>query len=82
MTVEKNLLQVVENMSKLVEFQKSTAEFMQAQLEANELLAKRLREAEAKIAIIQGQQHIVDVISNLNNKKQSDWVNDEGERDG
>jgi hypothetical protein len=82
MTVEKNLLQVVENMSKLVEFQKSTAEFMQAQLEANELLAKRLREVEAKIAIIQGQQHIVDVISNLNNKKQSDWVNDEGERDG
>ena len=48
MTVEKNLLQVVENMSKLVEFQKSTAEFMQAQLEANEFLAKRIKELDTK----------------------------------
>ena len=72
MTVEKNLLQLVENMSKLVEFQKSTAEFMHAQLEANELLAKQLREVEAKIAIIQGQQHIVDIVSNLGNRERGE----------
>ena len=47
--LEENLLKIVESIDNIVQTQRSVQEFMQGQLEANEFLAKRIKELETRV---------------------------------
>ena len=65
----KTITSLVESMRDLVGFQEKNQESMHAQLEANEFLSKRIKDLETKVLIMQSQQHVIDIVSNISRQK-------------
>ena len=47
--LEENLVKIVDSIETIIQTQRSVQEFMQGQLEANEYLAKRIKELETRV---------------------------------
>ena len=63
--LEENLLKIVESIDNIVQTQRSVQEFMHGQMEANEFLAKRIKELEGKVAIAENERNVMSAISGL-----------------
>lgn len=63
--LEENLLKIVESIDNIVQTQRSVQEFMQGQLEANEFLAKRIKELETRVLMAENDKNVMSAISGL-----------------
>lgn len=63
--LEENLLKIVESIDNIVQTQRSVQEFMQGQLEANEFLAKRIKELEGRVAIAENEKNVMNAVSGI-----------------
>ena len=63
--LEENLLKIVESIDNIVQTQRSVQEFMHGQMEANEFLAKRIKELESRVAIAENERNVMNVVSGV-----------------
>jgi len=63
--LEENLLKIVDSIEGIIDTQRSVQEFMQGQLEANEFLAKRIKELETRVLIAENDKNVMSAISGL-----------------
>tara|TARA_R100001129_G_C5315885_1_gene246380 strand:- start:199 stop:486 length:288 start_codon:yes stop_codon:yes gene_type:complete len=63
--LEETLVKIVDSIDTIVTTQRSVQEFMQGQLEANEFLAKRIKELETKVMMAEHTNRVIDTISGI-----------------
>tara|TARA_R100000541_G_scaffold50532_1_gene57735 strand:- start:620 stop:862 length:243 start_codon:yes stop_codon:yes gene_type:complete len=63
--LEENLLKIVDSIEGVIDTQRSVQEFMQGQLEANEFLAKRIKELETRVLMAENDKNVMSAISGL-----------------
>jgi len=63
--LEENLLKIVDSIEGIIDTQRSVQEFMQGQLEANEFLAKRIKELETRVLMAENDKNVMSAISGL-----------------
>ncbi|HAT65949.1 MAG TPA: hypothetical protein DCS66_15360 [Flavobacteriaceae bacterium] len=73
----KTITSLVESMRDLAEFQQKIVEQIHAQKEVNGFLSKRIKDLETKVLIMQSQQHVIDIVSNISRQKPMKEVFDE-----
>ena len=73
----KTITSLVESMRDLAEFQQKIVEQIHAQKEVNGFLSKRIKDLETKVLIMQSQQHVIDIVSNILRQKPMKEVSSE-----
>ena len=73
----KIMTNLVNSMGDLIGLQQKNQEFMHAQLEANEFLSKRIKALETRVIMMQSQQHLINVVSNISRQQPMKEVFDE-----
>ena len=63
--LEETLVKIVDSIDTIVTTQRSVQEFMQGQLEANEFLAKRIKELETKVMMAEHTNRVIDTNSGI-----------------
>lgn len=63
--LEENLVKIVDSIETIIKTQRSVQDFMQGQLEANEFLAKRIKQLEGRVAMAENDRNVMTAISNL-----------------
>jgi|TARA_R100000995_G_scaffold82107_1_gene55625 hypothetical protein len=63
--LEETLVKIVDSIDTIVTTQRSVQEFMQGQLEANEFLAKRIKELETRVLMAENDKNVMNAISGL-----------------
>ena len=63
--LEETLVKIVDSIDTIVTTQRSVQEFMQGQLEANEFLAKRIKELETRVLMAENDKNVMSAISGL-----------------
>ena len=62
---EENLVKIVDSIETIIKTQRSVQDFMQGQLEANEFLAKRIKELETRVLMAENDKNVMNAISGL-----------------
>ncbi len=63
--LEENLVKIVDSIETIIQTQQKVQEFMQGQLEANEFLAKRIKELEGRVAIAENERNVMNAVSGI-----------------
>jgi len=63
--LEENLVKIVDSIETIIQAQRSVQEFMHGQMEANEFLAKRIKELEDRVAIAENERNVMNVVSGV-----------------
>ena len=63
--LEETLVKIVDSIDTIVTTQRSVQEFMQGQLEANEFLAKRIKELETRVLMAENDKNVMNALSGL-----------------
>ena len=63
--LEENLVKIVDSIETIIQTQQKVQEFMQGQLEANEFLAKRIKELEGRVAIAENDRNVMNAVSGI-----------------
>jgi len=63
--LEENLVKIVDSIETIIQTQQKVQEFMQGQMEANEFLAKRIKELEGRVAIAENDRNVMNAISGI-----------------
>jgi hypothetical protein len=77
----KSLEKRVSNLEKFVEdivgFQQKMVEHIHTQKEVNEFLSKCIKKVETRVIMMQSQQHVIDIVSNISRQQPMKEVFDE-----
>ena len=63
--LEENLVKIVSSIETIIQTQQKVQEFMQGQMEANEFLAKRIKELEGRVAIAENERNVMNAVSGI-----------------
>jgi cell fate (sporulation/competence/biofilm development) regulator YmcA (YheA/YmcA/DUF963 family) len=63
--LEENLVKIVDSIETIIQTQQKVQEFMQGQMEANEFLAKRIKELEGRVAIAENERNVMNAVSGI-----------------
>ncbi len=63
--LEENLVKIVDSIETIIQTQQKVQEFMHGQMEANEFLAKRIKELEGRVAIAENERNVMNVVSGV-----------------
>ena len=63
--LEENLVKIVDSIETIIQTQRSVQEFMHGQMEANEFLAKRIKELESRVAIAENERNVMNAVSGI-----------------
>ena len=63
--LEENLVKIVDSIETIIKTQRSVQDFMQGQLEANEFLAKRIKQLEGRVAMAENDKNVIDAVSGI-----------------
>ena len=63
--LEENLVKIVDSIETIIQTQQKVQEFMQGQMEANEFLAKRIKELEGRVAIAENEKNVMNAVSGI-----------------
>ncbi len=63
--LEENLVKIVDSIETIIQTQRGVQEFMHGQMEANEFLAKRIKELEGRVAIAENERNVMNVVSGV-----------------
>ena len=63
--LEENLVKIVDSIETIIQTQQKVQEFMQGQLEANEFLAKRIKELEGRVALAENERNVMNAVSGI-----------------
>ena len=63
--LEENLVKIVDSIETIIQTQQKVQEFMQGQMEANEFLAKRIKELEGRVAIAENERNVMNAVSGV-----------------
>lgn len=63
--LEENLVKIVDSIETIISTQQKVQDFMQAQLEANEFLAKRIKVLEGKVALAENERNVMNAVSGI-----------------
>ena len=63
--LEETLVKIVDSIDTIVTTQRSVQEFMQGQLEANEFLAKRIKELETRVLMAENDKNVMNALPGL-----------------
>ncbi len=63
--LEQNLVKIVGSIETIIQTQQKVQEFMQGQMEANEFLAKRIKELEGRVAIAENERNVMNAVSGI-----------------
>ena len=63
--LEENLDKIVDSIETIIQTQQKVQEFMQGQMEANEFLAKRIKELEGRVAIAENERNVMNAVSGI-----------------
>ena len=63
--LEENLVKIVDSIETIIQTQQKVQDFMQAQLEANEFLAKRIKVLEGKVALAENERNVMNAVSGI-----------------
>ena len=63
--LEENLVKIVDSIETIIQTQQKVQDFMQGQMEANEFLAKRIKELEGRVAIAENERNVMNAVSGI-----------------
>lgn len=63
--LEENLVKIVDSIETIIQTQQKVQEFMQGQMEANEFLAKRIKELEGRVALAENERNVMNAVSGI-----------------
>ena len=63
--LEENLVKIVDSIETIIKTQRSVQDVMQGQLEANEFLAKRIKQLEGRVAMAENDKNVIDAVSGI-----------------